>query len=491
MRNFTFRNIRFASSIEDVSILRKFTVLFLLMSIIPLGILYYFYWQIKEQGVLDITEDAFAVTLFLVVIGIAIGYLAMRSVLRTLMTITHANKQALETMLGRERLRSLSDEKNEIIIIAKTFREATDSLEENIKSLEIAQRTLHSVLAKVGEGIASWHNIDTFLNLIVETIVEAFSGRVGILFLSDPSKKDLYIKAVYGITIDSAHKIKIRADQEPFARILKNLHASSVIQHLDYSQVHHPEYGSLFEAPMLAAPLTIHKNTIGILVVCGKRTGENFKDDEEKLLYSLALQTAVAIENSQLNEDMEKTYFETISALALAVDAKDRYSRGHLDRVANYVVRIAQKMNLGGESIKTLRDAAKLHDVGKIGVPDEVLMKSSPLTPDEMVIMKKHTEIGETIIKPIRQLRNLCDIVRHHHEKLDGTGYPDGLRSDQISLLVRITTVADIYDALTTDRPYRKRHSFEDACRILRDLKGQIDQSVVEAFLSTFNSKHA
>jgi len=177
--------------------------------------------------------------------------------------------------------------------------------------------------------------------------------------------------------------------------------------------------------------------------------------------------------------------------LALAVDAKDRYSRGHLDRVANYVVRIAQKMNLGGESIKTLRDAAKLHDVGKIGVPDEVLMKSSPLTPDEMVIMKKHTEIGETIIKPIRQLRNLCDIVRHHHEKLDGTGYPDGLRSDQISLLVRITTVADIYDALTTDRPYRKRHSFEDACRILRDLKGQIDQSVVEAFLSTFNSKHA
>ena len=110
--------------------------------------------------------------------------------------------------------------------------------------------------------------------------------------------------------------------------------------------------------------------------------------------------------NSQLNRDMEKTYFETISALALAVDAKDKYSRGHLDRVAEYCVQIANKMGLDDEEIATLRNAARLHDLGKIGIPDEILGKPGPLTDQEMDLMKKHAEIGEGIIKPIHSLRS-------------------------------------------------------------------------------------
>ena len=199
----------------------------------------------------------------------------------------------------------------------------------------------------------------------------------------------------------------------------------------------------------------------------------------------MALQTAVAIENSRLSEDVEKTYFETISALALAVDAKDKYSRGHLDRVAKYVVQIGEALKLSRQEITLLRDAARLHDVGKIGVPDEILLKPAPLTTAEMDIMKKHPEVGESIIKPIRSLRVLCDIIRHHHEKLNGNGYPDGLKGSEISHLVRITTVADIFDALTTDRPYRSRFSVEEAFKELRKMKEEVDQNIVEIFIKT------
>ena len=209
------------------------------------------------------------------------------------------------------------------------------------------------------------------------------------------------------------------------------------------------------------------------------------------LFHNLALQTAVAIENSRLNEDAERTYFETISALALAVEAKDPYSRGHSDRVAKFVVQIGKHLNLSPEDLHILRDAAKLHDLGKIGVIDKVLKKEGPLTEQEMAMMRKHSEIGEGIIKPIRSLRNLCDLVRHHHEKLNGNGYPDGIKGEEIHRLVRILTVADIYDALTSTRSYRSAFTADKAFEELRKMKDQVDQEIVEAFAATFKEHPA
>jgi len=250
-----------------------------------------------------------------------------------------------------------------------------------------------------------------------------------------------------------------------------------------------PEHKHLFEAPVLCSPLILHDNILGIIAISGRANG-GFEDEELGLLFNLASQTAVAIENSKLNQDLEATYFETISALALAVDAKDKYSRGHLDRVAHYCVMIAQKMELDEQEIKTLRDAARLHDLGKIGIPDEVLTKPGPLDDQEWILMRKHPEIGEGIIKPIRSLEHLCDIIRHHHEKLDGTGYPDRLKGNEITKLVRITTVSDIYDALTTDRSYRPKMSSKQACAELRKMAGAIDQEIVEVFIQTLRDNN-
>lgn len=475
-------------SIEHTSILKKFIILFFVMSIIPTGVLCYFYLQMSEKGILEITVVDFNQTLIFVVLGVFVGFLAMRSVLKQLVDLTNANKKALEHVISPEKIRKLSYEKNEIAVLAQSFAVITEELEENVKNLELAKKTLHSIMDKVGQGISNMENIDTFLELILETVTEAMTGKVGVLLLRDKNQNDLWVKTVYGAGYDETKVVRLPVEEGSTLYTVIKSKESMIIPRLSAEIIEFKKHTRLFKAPMICAPLVSKDKVLGVITVSGRKNG-NFEENEKILLFNLASQMAVAIENSRLNQDMEKTYFETISALALAVDAKDKYSRGHLDRVAEYCVRMADKMGLDEEEIQTLRDAARLHDLGKIGIPDEVLGKKGPLTEQEMDLMKKHTEIGESIIKPIRSLEHICDIIRHHHEKLDGSGYPDGLQGDEITPLVRITTVADIYDALTTDRPYRDKFSKEKACAILRDMKGQLDPDLVELFIESIEEQ--
>ena len=155
-------------------------------------------------------------------------------------------------------------------------------------------------------------------------------------------------------------------------------------------------------------------------------------------------------------------------SLALSIEAKDPYTRGHCDRLSNYSAAMAERLGLPQEQRVALRRAGVVHDIGKIAVPEHVLIKSGPLTADEWVIMKQHPVIGERICAPLKSFRLVLPIIRHHHEKLDGTGYPEGLRGDQIPLTARILQVTDIYDALTTDRPYRPALPQEEALDTMR-----------------------
>lgn len=468
------------SSFENVSILRKFTIYYILMSILPVGVLYYFFIQVQHTGHVAISEDQFSLIMFWLIAGVLMGYLAMRFILKGLIDVTRANKETLQMVLGPDKIKELiGAENDEIAILARTFSEITSRLEENVRNLETTKKTLHAVLSKVGQGLSSMQNIDSFLDLIIETVTEALAAKRGVLMLLDEDKQFLNVKSVYGVE----HKVgavKFRIDEVIFGSVLKTKHPLIIPR---FSNEEHGvnDMAHLFDSPIICAPLILHDDIMGVIAVSGRKTSENFNEEEMNLLYNLALQTAVAIENATLNKNAEQTYFETISALALAVDAKDTYSRGHLDRVAQYSVLIANQLKMSSAEIKTLRDAARLHDIGKIGVTDMVLLKPGPLNDEEWEMMKKHPEIGEGIIKPIQSLRNLCDIVRHHHEKLDGSGYPDGLKGDEITLLVRILTVADIFDALTTDRPYRKGFTYDKAVEELHKMEGKIDLRFVVA----------
>jgi len=156
-------------------------------------------------------------------------------------------------------------------------------------------------------------------------------------------------------------------------------------------------------------------------------------------------------------------------ALARSIEGKDPYTAGHCERLSDYSERLGRRVGLSEEQITALRRGGIVHDIGKVAVPDAILLKPGKLTPEEWQIMRQHPTVGESICRPLKSLRSVLPIIRHHHEKLDGSGYPDGLKGDQIPLSARIMTVVDVYDALTSERPYHSSRSTEVAL----DLMGQ------------------
>ncbi|GAC1622959.1 MAG: response regulator [Candidatus Acidiferrum sp.] len=171
-------------------------------------------------------------------------------------------------------------------------------------------------------------------------------------------------------------------------------------------------------------------------------------------------------------------------SLALTIEAKDPYTEGHCDRLSKYSVALGEKLGLSEELRVALRRGGLIHDIGKLAVPEHILLKPGPLTPEERKIMEQHAIAGERICAPLRSFRHVLPIIRHHHEKWDGSGYPDGLKGEQIPLTARILQITDIYDALTTDRPYRKALPSDQAIAIMREevKRGWWDGSVLDEF---------
>lgn len=182
-------------------------------------------------------------------------------------------------------------------------------------------------------------------------------------------------------------------------------------------------------------------------------------------------------------EENNELFLGTARALASAIDAKDPYTRGHSVRVNRYSVILARYMGLPSNEIADIHIASLLHDVGKIGVDDRILKKPGTLTPEEYEVMKLHTVMGANIMAPIRQMKRMLPGLRSHHERWRGGGYPDGLTGEEIPLMARVIAVADVFDAMTTDRPYQKGMTFEAAVRRINEMKGDaLDDRVVEAF---------
>jgi putative two-component system response regulator len=174
-------------------------------------------------------------------------------------------------------------------------------------------------------------------------------------------------------------------------------------------------------------------------------------------------------------------------ALALTIEARDPLTNGHCERLARHAVHMGRVLNLPDEDVDALHRGGYLHDVGKVGVPDAVLLKAGALSPDEFALMKRHPEIGDTLCAPLQSLRHVRPIIRGHHERLDGSGYPDGLRGDGVPVLAQIVGIIDVFDALTSARSYREAWSVDDAVRHLRaeTARGKFDRRYVEAFLDS------
>ena len=176
--------------------------------------------------------------------------------------------------------------------------------------------------------------------------------------------------------------------------------------------------------------------------------------------------------------------------LALTIEARDPHTNGHCERLARHAVRLGRTLGLTEDELDALHRGGYLHDVGKVGVPDAVLLKPGPLTADEFDLMRRHPEIGDTLCAPLQSLRSVRPIVLYHHERLDGSGYPEGLRGDDVPLLAQIVGIVDVYDALTSKRPYRGALKAEDAVNhLLKEVeRGRFDRRYVEAFLESLTT---
>ena len=240
-------------------------------------------------------------------------------------------------------------------------------------------------------------------------------------------------------------------------------------------------------ASYAVAPLVVGKR--GGCIVAAIPEGD-FGERELRLLGGLAHQARLAIANASNYEGLERSFVSTVEALANALEANDEYTSSHARWITDLALRVGRELGLGERELKRLELSALLHDIGKIGIPSEILAKPGRLTAEERAVMETHPELGERIIAPIDRLQEVGAIVRHCHERWDGRGYPDGLGDNRIPLESRIIFVCDAYHAMTTDRPYRKRLSHPEAVRRLREGAGsQFDGGVVEVALRVIGQR--
>jgi HD-GYP domain-containing protein (c-di-GMP phosphodiesterase class II) len=233
------------------------------------------------------------------------------------------------------------------------------------------------------------------------------------------------------------------------------------------------------------APLSADGGVDGFITVREPASGVISSDELLGLLGGLSYQASVALQRARSFESLEDTFVSTVEALANALEANDEYTSSHTRWITDMALRVGRELGFDAPALKRLELGALFHDIGKIGVPTSILLKPGPLTADERRVIETHPELGERILEPIERLAEVRTIVRGCHERWDGAGYPDGKAGEEIPVEARIIFVCDAFHAMTTDRPYRKRLTNDEARSRLRDAAGtQFDPSVVDVFLS-------
>jgi len=243
---------------------------------------------------------------------------------------------------------------------------------------------------------------------------------------------------------------------------------------------------------IISAPMETRNKILGTLTIYPKQKNEYLEEKNILLLTILADQSAVAFENINLYSALQKFYMEFVESLAKTIDVKDSYTFEHAERSKKHAREICKELGLPESLTELIEYAALVHDIGKIGIDNNILEKPGKLTPEERKLIEKHPEIGSKIVEPIALLSSVAPIVLYHQEWYNGQGYPEGLKKEEIPLGARIVAVLDAYDAMTSDRPYRKAMKKSEAIEELKRGKGtQFDPQVVDAFLKIIEKENA
>lgn len=352
------------------------------------------------------------------------------------------------------------------------------------------------ILSEISRIVSSSLDLDKVGDLVLKESIDMLGADHASLFLLDDSSKHLILAKARGFSEDEMDNIKLLGSWEIINDQVVMKKKSLIVNNVYKNPIFKNRYVPFSREKLpvnsfLAVPLEKDGKIVGILMVSNrKRPGQVFTKDDERLLRAFSNHIAIALLNAKLYQELKSLFISTVKSLVKAIDAKDRYTSGHSERVMKYSIAIGRELKLDEEAIENLGLSSLLHDVGKIGIKESILSKPARLLGYERSQINRHPAIGVGIVETIDNSHRIVKGILEHHERFDGKGYPKGLKGSEISLAGRIIAVADVFDALTASRPYQKGYSKSEALlEITKESSSQFDPHIVKAFLKSF-SKH-
>ena len=357
-----------------------------------------------------------------------------------------------------------------------------------------------SALHQIDLAITDSPDIGKMLHILLEQVVTQLRVDAACVLLVDPKLQTLEFAAGRGFTTDALRNTRLRFGEGYLGRAVLD-QGTIFIPDLKAFQTDYPRPPSFDGEDFvsyLAVPLMAKNQAEGVLEIFHRSPLKHYPEWLD-FLEALASQAAIMIGYAKLLEDLQRSntelnlaYDSTLEGWSRALEVRDRETNGHSHRVAEMTLRLARAMKVSEPDLIHIHRGALLHDIGKLGIPDNILLKSGPLNEDEREMIRKHSTIAFEMLAPIAYLRPALDIPYSHHEMWDGAGYPRGLKGEEIPLAARIFAIVDVWDALTSDRPYRKAWSAEATLAYIREQAGKhFDPQVVDAFLSLIDHENA
>lgn len=384
-----------------------------------------------------------------------------------------------------------------LFIYAHQLRKVRRREQGYIFNLEKSRRQLQQQISGLDNLITTLINIHEFsINVaanvsqkdmaeaLLEQILKSLSVETGSIMLIEKEKVELIIVASRGLSKEVVEQTRLKIGQGISGMVAQNarpIFVENIETDSRFSQTNRPHYTT---PSFISVPLKIKNKIIGVVNVSNKKSPSELTERDLRLLTILADQAAISLENLELYQNLQQLYMQTIQTLVQAIDAKDAYTKNHLNRATYYARAVAKEMHLPETMVRNIEWAALMHDIGKIGISEQILNKPGSLTVEERGVVRAHPVIGERIIAPVSFLADVSPLILYHHERYDGKGYPEGLIGEEIPLGSRIVSLIDAFDAMTSDRPYRRALTKKEAIEEMEKSSGtQFDPRVVQIFL--------
>jgi HD-GYP domain-containing protein (c-di-GMP phosphodiesterase class II) len=346
----------------------------------------------------------------------------------------------------------------------------------------------YEMLLEVGIKLSSSLDPTIVLEQALQDAEHFCQAETSSIWELDEDRRDLFFRVVRGRAAGSIRGMRLPLGEGIVGSVALSGEAEVVNEVTADPRWHGDPSGSFQTRAILAVPLLAQGRVIGVVQLLNPVGRDRFTEGDLRRMRQFAAILAPTLQNARLYAALDRQFVNTVTAFAEALEKRDPYTGGHVRRVLGYSLLLGAELGLGRAELQSLRLAATLHDIGKVGIPDSILSKPAPLDPEEAEMMKRHTVFGAEIVAPLANSQILLG-VRSHHERMDGQGYPDGLTDPEIPLGARIIAVADTFDAMTTSRPYRTELPLESAAAEILAASGtQFCPRVVAAFRRLFET---